>query len=146
MKKKLSIVSILLVLMLSLCAFAACGKGTAKVTVLNNTEESLVIRADETKEDVSLENVLQELKESGEIQYEISDGMILSINGRTADSSSGEYWFIYTSLTTYKGVSYSDTSWGTYMYDGAEYGSATVGVDGLPMIEGGLYIFALGTF
>lgn len=144
MKKKLSIVSILLVLILALCAFAACGKGTAKVTVLENEEELLVIRADETKEDVSLENVLQNLKKSGKIQYEISNGMITSINGHTATGN--EYWFIYTSLKTYKGVSYSDMTWGTYTYDGTDYASAAFGVDGLPMIKGNLYILALGTF
>lgn len=146
MKKKLSILSILLVLLFALSAFAACAKGTAKVTVLENKEEILVIRADETKEDVSLEAVLNNLKESGEIKCEISDGFITSVNGRIADSSIGEYWFIYTSLTTYKEVSYSDMTWGTYTYNGTDYSSATVGVDGLPMIEGNLYILALGTF
>lgn len=146
MKKKLSILSILLVVVLALCAFIACGKGTAKVTVLENEEELLVIRADETKEDVSLEDVLKDLKKSGEIQYEISNGFITSVNGRNQDPGSGEYWFVYTSLTTYKGVTYSDTSWDTYSYDGTDYFSAVVGVDGLPMIEGNLYILALGTY
>lgn len=146
MKKKLSILSILLAFALALCAFAACTKGTAKATVLENNEELLVIRADETKDDVSLENVLNDLKKSGEIQYEISDGFITSVNGRANDPNSNGYWFVYTSLTTYKGVTYSDTSWGTYSYDGTDYSSATVGVDGLPMIEGNLYILAWGTF
>lgn len=146
MKKKLSILSIIAVLVFVLCTFAACGKGTARVTVLENKEEILVIRADETKEDVSFGAVLNNLKESGEIQYEIFDGFITSVNCRVADSSIGEYWFVYTSLTTYKEVSYSDMTWGTYTYDGTDYSSAAVGVDGLPMIEGNLYILAWGTF
>lgn len=145
MKKKLSILSILLVLMLALCAFAACNNGTAKVTVLENGE-ILVIRADETKEDVSLEDVMNNLKKSGEIQYEMSDGMITSVNGHAANQSNGEYWFVYTSLETYKGVSYSNMIWGAYSYDGTDYASAAYGVDGLPMVEGNLYILALGTF
>lgn len=74
MKKKLSILSILLVLALALCLFAACSKGTAKATVLKSEEEVLVIRADETKENVSFGDVLQSLKDSGEIQFEATQG------------------------------------------------------------------------
>ncbi|MCH5147126.1 MAG: hypothetical protein J1F61_03855 [Clostridiales bacterium] len=141
MKKKLSIVSILLVLILALCAFAACGKGTAKVTVLENEEELLVIRADETKEDVSLENVLQNLKKSGKIQYEISDGFVTSVNGHLP--AADEFWGLYTTLTEYKGVTYAGTYPGSYTYGETVCVSADYGVNGLPMIEGHLYILKI---
>lgn len=148
MKKKLSIVSILLVLMLALCAFAACGKGTAKVTVLESEGEVLAIRADETKTDVSFGDVLLDLKESGKIQFEATNGdyglYITSVNGKLA--SGNEFWAVYTTLEEYEGVSYSNTDYGTYTYGDTVCPSSSVGVDGLPMIEGYLYILVLETF
>lgn len=148
MKKKLSILSLLLVLALALCAFAACGKGTAKVTVLKSEGEVLVIRADETKTDVSFGDVLLDLKESGKIQFEASNGdyglFITSVNGRTVTGN--EFWAVYTTLTEYDGVTYANEDYGTYTYGEAVCPSASVGVDYLPMIEGNLYILVLSTF
>lgn len=146
MKKKLSILSILLVLLFALSAFAACAKGTAKVTVLENKEGILVIRADETKEDVSLEDVMNNLKKSGEIQYEISDGMVVSVNGRAANSANREFWALYTSLADYNGVAYSDAEYYSYTYGQTLCGTSSYGVGGLPMIEGNLYILVLEKF
>lgn len=149
MKKKLSILSILLVFALALCAFTACGKGTAKVTVLESEGEVLVIRADETKTNVSFGDVLLDLKESGKIQFEASNGdyglYITSVNGITCDPTC-EFWAVYTSLTVYEGVSYSNTDYGTFTYGDKVLPSASVGVDGLPMIEGNLYILTLESF
>lgn len=149
MKKKLSILSILLVLALALCAFAACGKGTANVTVLESEGEVLAIRADETKTDVSFGDVLLDLKESGKIQFEATNGdfglYITSVNGHAADPNS-EFWAVYTTLSEYEGVEYSNTDYGTFNYGELVLPSASVGVDGLPMIEGNLYVLVLTTF
>ena len=148
MKKKLSILSILLVLALALCAFAACGKGVAKVTVLKNEGEVLAIRADETKTDVSFGDVLLDLSESGKIQFEATTGdyglFIKSVNGRTATGN--EFWAVYTTLAEYEGTSYSNTDYGTYTYGDVVLPSASLGVDYLPMVEGELYILVLSTF
>ena len=147
MKKKLSILSILLVVVLALCAFIACGKGTAKVTVLESEGEVLVIRADETKEDVSFGDVLQDLKKSGKIQFEAETteyGLSpISVNGHRITGN--EYWAIYTSLSEYKGVEYSSTGV-SYTHGETVCGYANYGVSGLPMIEGQLYILVLETF
>ena len=144
MKKKLSIVSILLVLIFALCAFTACAKSTAKVTVLNCEGEILAIRADETKEDVSLGDVLQNLKKSGKIQFEATNGsyglFITSVNGITAGEN--EFWAVYTTL---KGVEYSIDDY-TYTYEETVCYSAITGVDGLPMIAGNLYVLVLQSF
>ena len=148
MKKKLSIVSILLVLIIALCVFAACGKGTAKVTVLESEGEVLVIRADETKEDVSFGDVLQNLKKSGKIQFEAKTteyGLSpISVNGRTLGDN--EYWAVYTSLSKYKGTDYSSTEYSSYTYNETVCGYANYGVSGLPIIKGNLYILVLETF
>ena len=148
MKKKLSILSILLVLVFALCTFAACSRGIAEVTVLKSEGEVLVIRAEETKTDVSFGDVLLDLKESGKIEFEATTGdyglFITSVNGRTATGN--EFWAVYTTLSKYEGVEYSNTDYGTYTYGDTVCPSASVGVDGLPMVEGYLYILALETF
>lgn len=148
MKKKLSIVSILLVLILALCSFAACANGTAKVTVLESEGELLVIRADETKEDVSFGDVLLDLKKSGKIQFEADTteyGLSpISVNGHRITGN--EYWAVYTSLSNYKGVEYSSTEYGSYTHDEIVCGYANYGVSGLPIIKGNLYILVLETW
>ena len=148
MKKKLSIVSILLVLVLALCAFAACDKGTAKATVLESEGEVLVIRADETKESVSFGDVLLDLKEAGKIKFEAETteyGLSpTSVNGHTLTGN--EYWAVYTSLAEYKGIEYSSTEYGSYTHGEKVCGYANYGVSGLPIVEGNLYILVLETF
>ena len=148
MKKKLSILSILLVLVLAICAFAACSKGAAKVSVLESEGNVLVIRADETKTDVSLGDVLLDLKKSGKIQFEAETteyGLSpTSVNGHKLTGN--EYWAVYTSLLKYDGVDYSSTDYGSYTHGDTVCGYANYGVSGLPIVEGNLYILVLETF
>ena len=150
MKKKLSFVSLVLCVALSLGIISACAqKLAADVTLLESSQSILVIRAEETKADVSLGDVLDDLKAAGKIDYTASyseyGAYIQSINGREADGDSGEYWAVYTNLADYEGVAYSSMDYGSYEYGGTACGFANYGVDGLPIVEGMLYILVLST-
>ena len=60
----------------------------------------------------SLEDALNELKTKGELDYVGSQSeygcYLISINGYVPDAAEHEFWAIYTSLTEYDGVTYSN--------------------------------------
>ncbi len=129
----------------------ACRKnpqGTAKlVSAEGNT---IVIEGLRTDTSVSLADVLYSFKEEGKLTFEAQDGdygwQIMSVNGYVPDAAKNEFWAIYTTLEEYGGDLYSDTSWGTFVYDGKTLGSAAYGASGMPVIEGELYILTLSTY
>lgn len=137
----------LLVLVLTM-ALCACDNGTAAATVVETAEKYVVIRAEKTGG--SLEDAMAQLQSDGKLQYETTIGQygatLQSVNGYSPDSSKYEFWAIYTTLTEYEGVSYSDVNWGTFEYDGKTLGSASYGASGMPMIEGHLYVLAISTY
>ncbi len=149
MKKKLSLLSLLLCVVLSLGIISACSdSGVAKVKLLESTESIVAIKAEETKTDVSLGDVLADLKAAGKIDYTSSESQygafIESVNGKKAGAN--EFWAVYTSLVDYENVTYSSTEFGSYEYEGSKLGSANFGVDGLPIVDGMLYVLALSTY
>ena len=73
------------------------------------------------------------------LEYEISGGLITSINGKANTANS--YWMLYTSDTEM-----SNTEWGTYEYDGKTLSSAIFGAESLPTVQGEYYVWAYTTF
>ena len=71
--------------------------------------------------------------------YEMSDGMVTSINGKANTTNS--YWMLYTS-----DAENANNSWGTVEYEGNTYGSAMYGADSLTIKDGCLYIWEYQTF
>lgn len=139
--------------LIALCAclcLAACGGKASGYELLESGECIVAVKASETNEQVSLFDVLLRLREEGEIEFTYSDSeygaYILSVNGYTPDVSKNEYWAVYTTLGEYKEVSYSSAEYGTYDYNGTACASASYGVSGLPMVEGNVYLLAIGTY
>ena len=91
-------------------------------------------------ETTTLEQYMQAMQKNGGITFEAEDGMIVSVNGVTP-SAQNEYWFIYTSLEDY-----SNTTWGTYSYNGQTLGSATLGFGTLPCVAGQTYALILSAY
>lgn len=149
MRKFLS--ALMLCAALSLFALAACNKDGSGVAELMETDgNTVVIKAIKTDASVSLADVLSSLKEQGKLDYEGRQGdyglEILSINGYTPDSDKKEFWAIYTTLGEYEGVSYSDGTWGTFVYKDETLNSAAFGVSQMPIIAGELYILTISTY
>ena len=137
MKRKfLSLVIILLVLTCVLCSFAGCKPtNSAKAQVLQSTENILVINVTEVYGEVTLLDVMNNLKEQGEIDFTIVGGMIVSVNGVENTPDYSACWMLYTSDSEMANI-----GWGTIEYQNSVYGSAIVGADSLPVIVNGIYI------
>ena len=138
------------ILMLTATIFAACNNESYAVDVnlLESTDKLVAIEA--TKTGGSLEDALKKLKETGELDYDgdMSEfGFYLtSVNGYTPDASKNEYWAIYSTLSEYEGVLYSNADYGTYEYKDTVCASASYGVSGMPLVEGELYILTVATY
>ena len=134
--KKLAAALFALVAALACMAFAACTGSNA-----GGDENTVVITVaeDYDVEGKTLKDYMDYLVAEDELAYEISDGMIVSLNGKANTTNS--YWMLYTS-----DEANANTAWGTIEYDGHTYGSATLGAPSLPLAEGAVYVWSYQTF
>lgn len=86
--------------------------------------------------DTTLASYMEDLKKAGKIDFEIKNGMVISIDGLKA--SGGRYWMLYTD-----DKDNSDNAWGTVMFRGKVYDSAAYGMELLHVKEGCTYIWHL---
>ena len=107
--------------------------------ILSVTDTQIVISVNEVEEGTTLIAVMAELKANSALSYEIANGMITSLNGKT--TAANEFWGLYTSDTAL-----SNTEWGTAEYEGKTYGSAMFGAETMPVISNGIYIWKLSSF
>jgi hypothetical protein len=84
---------------------------------------------------------MEQLKEKGELSFEIKDGMITAINGIANPADFSSCWMLYTS-----DAEYSNSAWGTVEYQGQTYGSAIVGAELLEIKADQLYIWVYQSF
>lgn len=138
MKKKLSIASLLLVIILALCALSACSEKQAEPVVMNTAGTEYVITEEST-----LKGYMDYLVDKGELEYTYSEGtfgaFIESVNGVANTTKS--YWMIYTD-----DAENSSTEFGSYDYDGTILGSANYGISDMPLKENTLYVLVYQTF
>ena len=134
MKKKLTIVTVLLALICALCAFSACGKADIDPVVLKPSDSDM-----EIAETTTLLDYMDYLVGKGELKYEISGTMITSING--VKNGTKSFWMLYCDDTAN-----SNGDWGTCEYGGKTYYSATAGASELIVADGCTYIWSYETF
>ena len=91
--------------------------------------------------DMTLMDYMTKLKDKGELEFAISDGMITSINGTENPADYSSCWMLYTS-----DADNSNASWGTVEYEGQEYGSAISGAETLKIKVDQLYIWVFKSF
>ena len=93
------------------------------------------------KTDMVLIDYMQQLKDKGELEFAIENGMIKSINGIDNPADYSSCWMLYTS----DGEN-SNAAWGTVEYEGKEYGSAVSGAETLTIKADQLYIWVFQSF
>ena len=141
MKKTQKILSVLLVVML-LLSMTACRneslviKDSDTYIVIKTTQEAL---GDKT--DMVLIDYMGMLKEKGELEFSVENGMILSINGIDNPADYSSCWMLYTS-----DEENANAAWGTVEYEGKEYGSAVSGAETLKIKPDQLYIWVFKSF
>ena len=113
--------------------------------VIKDSDTYIVIKTTQEamgdKTDMLLIEYMEKLKEKGELEFQVENGMIISINGIDNPADYSSCWMLYTSDETN-----ANTSWGTVEYDGKQYGSAVSGAETLKIKPDQLYIWVFKSF
>lgn len=108
MKRKIYLLlTFLLTLTMSVLAFVSCKEeGEAKAEVVSKTDIMVVIKVNETEGFATLLDAMTYLKNEGELNFEITGGMVSSIEGKANPADWSACWMLYTSDTEM-----SNTEW-----------------------------------
>ena len=141
MKKTLSF---LLAMMIFVSVLLLAGCQNEKL-VIKDSDTYIVIKTTEESvgnaTDMFLIDYMKNLKDKGELEFTISDGMIKSINGIENPADYSSCWMLYTS-----DEDNANAAWGTIEYEGKEYGSAISGAETLKIKANQLYIWVYKSF
>lgn len=141
MKKSMSL--LLAVLLVASALFlTACQQ---EKLVIKDSDTYIVIKTTQDSvgdaADMLLIDYMSQLKEKGELEFTISDGMIKSINGIENPADYSSCWMLYTS-----DEDNANAAWGTIEYEEKEYGSAIAGAETLKIKADQLYIWVYKSF
>ena len=135
MKKALSVLLVLVIL----AGLSACQE---EKLVIKDSDTYIVVKTTgQETADMTLMDYMTKLKEKGDLEFTISDGMITSINGIDNPTDWSSCWMLYTSDETL-----SNASCGTVEYEGKQYGSAVSGAEKLTIKPDQLYIWVYKSF
>ncbi len=139
MKKTTKILAILLL------AFSLLLTGCKEEPlVIKDSDTCIVIKTTEEsmggKTEMLLVEYMESMREEG-LEFEVKDGMIVSINGIENPADYSSCWMLYTS-----DAENSNASWGTVEYEGNEYGSAISGAETLKIKANEIYIWVFKSF
>ena len=143
MKRKMyAIFTLLLTIAMSVCMLIACDKeGAAKAEMVSKSDTMVVIKINETEGFATLLDAMTYLKDEGELTFELTGGMVSSIEGKANPADWSACWMLYTS-----DAEMSNTEWGTITYEGNTYGSAILGAESLTVSAGEYYVWSYDTF
>ena len=135
------VLSVLLVLVI-LVGMTAC---QSEKLVIKDSDTYIVIKTTaqsmDGATDMTLMDYMTKLKDKGDLEFAISDGMITSINGIDNPADYSSCWMLYTS-----DADNANVAWGTVEYEGQEYGSAISGAETLKIKADQLYIWVYKSF
>lgn len=141
MKKFFSIFISLLCIFTCLLSIS-CGQDKL---VIKESDTFVIINASSNQmqidDETTLVDYMQSLKEDNLLDFNISGGMITSINGIDNPADWSSCWMIYTDDTKY-----SSLAFGSIEYNGKAYNSAVVGAETLPIKDGATYIWVFKAF
>ena len=113
--------------------------------VIKDSDTYIVIKTTQeamgNKTDMLLIEYMEKLKENGELEFRVENGMITSINGIDNPADYSSCWMLYTS-----DAENANASWGTVEYEGKQYGSAVSGAETLKIKADQLYIWVYKSF
>ena len=143
MKRKLaSLLTLMLTLLLFVGCFASCiTVGKANAVVVETTQTLVVICVNETDENATLFDVMENLQKENALQFELAGTMLKSLNGVENAADFSSCWMLYTS-----DAEMSNTEWGTYDYGKVSCSSAVLGGDALIVSAGEYYVWVYTTF
>ena len=97
-RKTYALFTLLLTVIMSVCMLVACNKGgSAKAEIISKTDTMVVIKVNETEGFATLLDAMTYLKEEGELTFELTGGMVSSIEGKANPADWSACWMLYTS-------------------------------------------------
>ena len=109
--------------------------------VEKTTADMVAIRVLKADGEETLLSVMEDLQEDGLVNFTIQNGMITGINGKANPADFSHCWMLYTS-----DGEMSNAAWGEIEYNGEKLGSAVLGADALPVLEGQVYVWYYQAF
>lgn len=158
MKRKNGWIIALLTGALALCLFG-CGRDNQESSSSIISESSSVEEAAPYEVEISVDGkqaailvhslekgatlmeVMERAKTDGKLLFEVSGGMVVSINGKANDIDYNPCWMLYCSDKTM-----ANTEWGTCNYEGKTLGSAILGAETLTVKAGEVYVWVYTSF
>jgi hypothetical protein len=142
--KKLFNTLVSLLLFATMLAFTGC-LAKKEPMVIKESDTYIVIHVSseqmELTDTTTLVEYMNALKEDGALDFEMTNGMVSSVNGIENPADWSSCWMLYTS-----DEDNANTAWGEVEYKGEVYGSAIVGAETLTIKEGCLYIWIYQSF
>ncbi|MDE7453770.1 MAG: hypothetical protein K2N22_05110 [Clostridia bacterium] len=153
--KKLLTVLLALCAAVAVCVFAGCAddpRGETEGAVDGGYKICYAFTASDDVlnigENTSLKDYMDALKAGGKLDFKGEDGdygyyltEILGVKSvfvsSTANSYAGYDWYVYTTLTTVDGVTYSSEQ--SFVFDGVTLYKSAYGVSNLPCVKGESY-------
>jgi hypothetical protein len=140
--KKIIYILIAITMLCSILVLTSCEK---EPLVIKDSDTYIIIKTNEKtladEGEIFLIDYMADLKENGELEYTINNGMISSINGIENPADFSKCWMLYTS-----DIENSNSAFGTVEYQGKEYGSAVVGAEMLKLKPDQIYIWVFKSF
>ena len=141
--KILSVVVIVALLVTLSVSLFGCKK------YVQQTETGVVFTVDDdimpNVEGKYLIDYLNALQDKGKLTFSAPQStygsFLEEVNGIKADSTKGEYWFIYSD-----DADNTTPAWGEYEYEGQKYYSTNFGLDSQPLKAGATYILMVSTY
>ena len=142
--KKLFNVLFSLLFSVMLLALAGCFAKKDPM-VIKESDTYIVITVSSEQMELTATTTLVEymnaLKADGELDFEMENGMVSSVNGIKNPADWSSCWMLYTS-----DADNANTAWGQVEYKGEVYGSAVLGAESLTVKESCLYIWIYQAF
>ncbi len=132
--KKFLTFALTLVVALTATLFIACLKDPL---VIKESDTYVVIKVETTKPDLTLADYMASLEEYKGM-FQISNGMVISINGIENAKDWSACWMLYTD--DYR-EEFSNSAWGTVEYKKKTYNSSAFGAESLIVKDGCTYIW-----
>ena len=136
---KTKLVAILTLVTLMFCCITGCNNPKVVTQGENTVAISISSRICEITDDLTLLDYMNALKQKGEIDFIIQDGMIIQINDISQKANS--YWMLYTD----DGQN-SNEAWGTIIFEEKTYASASLGAESLIVKENCTYVWTYQAF
>ena len=141
LKKTLAFVLVCAALATALMLFSC----QSEPLVVKESDECIVIKTtDDSLEgdsEMLLITYMEKLKEEGELDFSVENGMVVAINGIENPADFSHCWMLYTS-----DAENANDAWGTVEYDSKTYGSAVTGAESLKIKPDQLYIWVYKAF